>query len=537
MVLAGATAATALLWPATVFAQSWWESILDYGAGIATAGPNGLLLASLYIVSGIVNVILRVAAALLNYVASGAFLAYPITQYPVVQIGWRITRDFANMAFVIILLWLALTTILRLEKYGSKELIIRLVVIALIINFSLVIGGVLIDASNRVMLVFLDPLTKGGRDGAAVILTGSNLIKSFGDNPLTFFRASRQLAAIVQAVFELFFTVVMTGAILVIAALMVVRIVYFWYLLILAPVAWLSWAFPVVGEVGGAAAYKRWWDTFVQWMWWGPTAAFWLLIAAIAAQTLHKLPNQYAVFTAASQSSALAKIPSAMLTTLAPLLQYTVVVFFLFRAIAAMKKGAGEHVSGYVDKAMTKMTGDYLRKPARAAWRATGVPGGVKQRWEQIKERGFKIGGRQLYGGTKAREAREAVVAQALGKKRAYERVRESRAWEDVKGARETTMATLTNAELVELTHNRNVTTAAGMSVEGKDENPAAAAQELISTRRDYFRNINTGAGGGPAGYLAEQLEHQRLRQVMQRYTKKPPLAGWRAYRTAYIKP
>ncbi|MBI3305446.1 hypothetical protein HYZ80_03950 [Candidatus Parcubacteria bacterium] len=508
-VLVGALTAATLLWPASAFAQSWWENLLDFGAGALTAVPSAILLGTLDIISGILHVILRVAAALLNYVASGAFLAHPVTQYPIVQIGWRITRDLANMAFVLILLWLAITTILRLEQYGKKELIIRLVVIALIINFSLVIGGVLIDVSNRVMLLFLDPLTKGGKDGAAVILTGSNLIKSFGDNPISFFRTSQQLATIVQAVFELFFTVVMTGALLVIGALMVVRVVYFWYLLILAPIAWLSWAFPTIGEVGGEAGYKRWWDTFVQWLWWGPTAAFWLLIAAIAAQTLHKLPNQYAAFTAASQSNALAKIPSAMLTTLAPLLQYTIVVFFLFRAIAAMKKGAGEHVSGYVGKAMTKMTGDYLRKPALAAWRATGVPGGVKQRWEQIKKGGLRVGGVQLYGGAQARELREARVAQFFGKRGAATRLEASRRAQDIKDLQEGRMAALTSPELSALLPP---IPPAGGALPTVTEDMAAAAKELL-TRREHFERIRS-----TLGQAQEHAEYEHLRNVVRRY-------------------
>lgn len=501
----------------------------DFIAGGAAAVFLKPIVVLLFLINAILNYLLRAAAAMLNHVTSGDFLAVPITQYPIVQIGWRITRDLANMAFVLVLLYIAFGIILRLPKVNAKQILPKLIGAALLINFSLVLVGFAIDISNRVMLLFLDPITKGGVAGA--LLTGSKLIETY-TSALFSLRLSAQISDIAGAVFTIIFTAILTGIFVVLALMFVARLIIFWQIAIMAPLTWLSAGIPIPGM----NFFGSWFDRFKRWLFWGPKAAFWVFLAVMAARAFQNpnLNQYWAPFDLSKQSNLLAAIPNALLNAATPILQYIVIVVFLIYAISAIREGTSQEFGKYlgVDAILGK-----LRKPYQAAWRATGIPGGAKQRWERFKERGFKIGGVQLYGGTRAREAREAVVAQALGKPRAYERVRESRAREDIKGARESVMGDLTSAELLQLVSGNNVTTAAGVFVEAKDENPAAAAQELIATRRDHFRNINIAAGGGATGVAAEQAEHQRLRQVVQTYAKKPPLKGAKAYAKTYVSP
>src|SRR3989338_59219 len=72
-----------------------------------------------------------------------------------VTIGWTITRDIANIFFIFALLIIAIATILRLESYGAKQLLPKLIIIALLINFSLVIAFTVVDASNILALAFI----------------------------------------------------------------------------------------------------------------------------------------------------------------------------------------------------------------------------------------------------------------------------------------------------------------------------------------------------------------------------------------------
>jgi hypothetical protein len=73
---------------------------------------------------------------------------------PIVDIGWRIFRDLANILFIFILLWTAIGTILGLATGKTKEIIVNLVIVALLMNFSLFITKAVIDGSNIVALHF-----------------------------------------------------------------------------------------------------------------------------------------------------------------------------------------------------------------------------------------------------------------------------------------------------------------------------------------------------------------------------------------------
>ena len=78
-------------------------------------------------------VVIGVAASLVNYV----FQFQNFIKVPVVQIGWTLSRDLANMAFIMVMLVMAFGTVLRLESYGWKKMLPRLVAVAILINFSL----------------------------------------------------------------------------------------------------------------------------------------------------------------------------------------------------------------------------------------------------------------------------------------------------------------------------------------------------------------------------------------------------------------
>src|SRR3989344_7471216 len=72
-----------------------------------------------------------------------------------VGIGWVISRDIANLGFVLAIIIIAFTTILRWETYETKKLLTRLIIAALLVNFSLLIAGAFIDFSGILTNFFL----------------------------------------------------------------------------------------------------------------------------------------------------------------------------------------------------------------------------------------------------------------------------------------------------------------------------------------------------------------------------------------------
>jgi len=92
--------------------------------------------------------------------ANFALQPFPITTTSVVTVGWGITRDFANMFFILILLGIALDFIL-FNSFGVKRALPTLILVALLINFSLPLAGVVIDFANVFTAYFMEQLQSG----------------------------------------------------------------------------------------------------------------------------------------------------------------------------------------------------------------------------------------------------------------------------------------------------------------------------------------------------------------------------------------
>jgi len=73
--------------------------------------------------------------------------------------GWGLVRDFANIFFIFVLLWIAFSTILNVHGFKTKEMVMNVVIIGLLINFSMFATQVIIDTSNILARVFYNSIT------------------------------------------------------------------------------------------------------------------------------------------------------------------------------------------------------------------------------------------------------------------------------------------------------------------------------------------------------------------------------------------
>ncbi|MBI2631281.1 hypothetical protein HYW73_03675 [Candidatus Nomurabacteria bacterium] len=78
---------------------------------------------------------------------------------PFVGEAWGVVRDLSNIFFILILLYVAIRMILGLAGHGVKEMIAKVVIIALLINFSMFFTGIVIDTSNMLALVFYNKVS------------------------------------------------------------------------------------------------------------------------------------------------------------------------------------------------------------------------------------------------------------------------------------------------------------------------------------------------------------------------------------------
>lgn len=72
--------------------------------------------------------------------------------------GWTMTRDLANMAFILILVYIAFTIMFQAETARTMQMLALVIFIALIINFSFFLTRVVIDAGNILAVQFYNAI-------------------------------------------------------------------------------------------------------------------------------------------------------------------------------------------------------------------------------------------------------------------------------------------------------------------------------------------------------------------------------------------
>lgn len=233
---------------------------------------------------GILNQVIKLSGSLLNIALNllkqllnwGEFIKASI-----VGIGWKITRDLANMFFVLILMAIAFATILRLETYGMKALLPKLIIAALLINFSLVISGVIIDFAQVITDFFLSQA--GGDEFQANMMNATQAINALAT------RGDVSLGTGIMAMGNVFIGALLTGIFLLItffvfaayAFLLIIRVVALWFLLILSPIVWMFWILPATRE-----HFSKWWTNFIKWSFFAPASAFFLFLAIFSYKSL-----------------------------------------------------------------------------------------------------------------------------------------------------------------------------------------------------------------------------------------------------------
>ena len=63
-------------------------------------------------------------------------------------LGWTIIRDIFNMFFIFVLIYSAIAIMLNLNSWNGKQMLTKVIIAAILINFSFFITEVVIDASN-----------------------------------------------------------------------------------------------------------------------------------------------------------------------------------------------------------------------------------------------------------------------------------------------------------------------------------------------------------------------------------------------------
>lgn len=237
-----------------------------------------------WIVNSLINTITSVISIVIAWI--GNLLAITIERsiliswYPgIVMVGWTIVRDIMNMIFIIAMIAMALGTILRIEKYNYKNLLVKVVLMALLINFSYVIAISLIDFSNMFAKFFY-----ADSQWHSLTFIWQNVAWGGG--------IDGGVSTIANSISGLILSIVMLVAFLTLTGMFIIRTVGLWMLIILSPAAFGLNILPATEEYA-----HKWWSTFSKYLIWAPVALFFLHLAEALLDQLNEInQDQSSVF-------------------------------------------------------------------------------------------------------------------------------------------------------------------------------------------------------------------------------------------------
>jgi len=203
--------------------------------------------------------------------------------------GWEISRDIANLGFALGILIISLATIANYQPYHARRLLARLIIAALLINFSLMICGIFVDFSGSFMKYFADAC--GSAENLGEMLQAAVEASAIHKGPPKdviegeFFEKEEAtggfkeaLVAVGGVIFAAIFSIILVIVYAALIFLLFVRYVVLVFLIILSPFAWVFWFLPTsVGEPGGI--WQKWWTRFLTWIFFGPTMLFVVFLA------------------------------------------------------------------------------------------------------------------------------------------------------------------------------------------------------------------------------------------------------------------
>ena len=259
-----------------------------YGVGLI----NWMMVWVSWAISYVGGVLISFAGTIIQVVISAGT---NVLSSPMVQIGFKIALDLTNLGFVLAIIMIAFTTMFRLQSYDTKQFLKNLIIAAVLVNFSLLIAGSIIDASNVFGNFFINASSPGGLEHEKLSkfadnLAGSlNIQKIIGITPNATDSGLGSFVKVGAGFYTVFASVavaLMFNAFLVItfyaiAIMLLMRYLWLTFLIIIMPLAWLAYTFPKLSK-----HFSNWWEKFLHWNIFYPVVAFFLYLGMQSAQSV-----------------------------------------------------------------------------------------------------------------------------------------------------------------------------------------------------------------------------------------------------------
>ncbi|KKT84932.1 MAG: hypothetical protein UW83_C0031G0006 [Parcubacteria group bacterium GW2011_GWD1_44_9] len=350
--------------------------------------------------------ITHLSGTILNYIVQFTVvdMAKNLKEATTINVAWKVIRDVANMAFIFVLLYAAIRTILGIGS-DTKKLIVNIIVVAILINFSLFFTKVVIDASNILAITFYDAIAPEAlRSDRSLGLSGSLMeplrIQSLWKITTDTFKG-KQL--IIIGVMGTIVSLIAAFVFFAVAIMFVIRFVVLIFVMILSPLAFMGFILPQLKQ------YKdQWLEALLGQAFFAPIYFLLTWIVIIVSRGLFTTTttggDMATVFTGVVGVDGNVTSPTPESMTL--LMNYIIMIVLLIASLIIAKKWADKAGHGV---------------PGLTKW-ATGAAGGVAFG-------GLGWAGRSTLGRLGGAAAGSASLQEASDKKRS------GFLWDRTKGA------------------------------------------------------------------------------------------------------
>ena len=411
---------------------------------------------------------------------------------PVVVVGWSMVRDISNMFFVIAMLVIAFATILGIEQYEWRKSLVKILLMAIFINFSNMIAQLIIDVAHIFTVTFLNAISAAAGGNLINMFKLDKVLSIVGDSE-SFVDAQdfgqRVFAGAAAATIFAFLAMVTMGAYVFIMA---ARVVVLWVAIIMAP---LAFALSVIPATQSKA--QEWWKEFTQHVLAAPIMVFFLWLAfatmgngdvidTINNSASQKLVEENVAIFGGTVEPSTPKLSLSEVTTWENMASFFVAMAFLWIGIQKVQE-LGVTGTGLLSSATS-----FAKNVATIA---TGYAAG---RWlyEGVKDTGKAAGKGVL--------KHAPVIGSEKWKQRAKNEWESIKGWYYGKGIGADTMENA--AKSGELGRQIEALKAQAPSTDPAERQKRAdLLAKLEKEKSGYDKSIDQARGRGPIGWLAAQ--------------------------------
>lgn len=249
--------------PIAIAEAKWYNPLSWLGTAVDVTIGN-LFEWTATLLFGLTNMFFVLSSSLFD-LAIGYSLKTSTFNIPAITNGFKAVLGVANLFFIFILLYIAIATILQLSNFDWKKTIAKLIVAALLINFSLFFTRLIIDVSNMFAVNFYNSM-KYDEGDKSFYGPSSNLRNSFNFADMFFLPdkvtsatgETTEISNINKATIYLggsIFQIIAGFVFLAGVFVFVKRTVILMFLLILSPIGFVGLVIPYTEKFA-----KSWWD-------------------------------------------------------------------------------------------------------------------------------------------------------------------------------------------------------------------------------------------------------------------------------------